>query len=168
MMLGAKSADDPFNYQEQYKLNSSELTPKENAALPYVQYYADVYSISPSLIMAILKIESVFNPNAVSGDDQAAIGYMQVDWVAAHDAGYNGTEQEWLRFDGFNPDLNIKWGTAFLRLCYARWKDSTVYEDPIKSAISAYNDGHPDKENEDRYVNFVVEYYHHYKLKVRY
>jgi len=70
---------DPFNYHGEYVLDSSQLSEQEKAALLYVEKYANEYGISPALIMAIIKQESTFNPNAI-GDNGKAIGYMQV-WL---------------------------------------------------------------------------------------
>ena len=171
--------EDPFNYQGQYIIDQAKLSGEENETLPYVQKYAQEQGISPALLMAIIKQESNFSPNAI-GDSGLAIGYMQLHWDAAYDAGYRSarggnTEEEkkaYAREDwpicGLDPFTNIKYGCGYLRICYNKHKDSSVYNDPLKNAISAYNLGWPhgpDKSNENSYVNPIVEAYKDYKTK---
>lgn len=172
--LANNVSEDPFDYQGKYVIDASKLTPAEKQALPYVQKYAYSYRISPALIMAIIKQESSFDPNAV-GDGGLAIGYMQLHWDAAYDAGYRSgrgdstdfAREDWPT-DGLNPDTNTKFGCGYLKICYNKHKDSPVYGDPIKNAISAYNLGWPhgpDKSNENSYVNPIVTNYEYYKSK---
>jgi len=160
--------EDPFTYTGKYLIDSTKLLVKENTALTYVQKYALEYKISPALIMAMIKRESNFDPNAIGdiGLPYPAYGYMQVRWPAARDAGYTGTAEQW-KTDGLDPDKNIKYGTSYLKKVYEKWKFSSVYDDPLKNAISAYNAGitaGPTKTNES-YVNDVISYYNDYKSK---
>lgn len=165
---------DPFNYQGTYVINTTELSSREKTALSFVQKYAIKYAISPALIMAIIKQESNFNPNLI-GDGGLAIGYMQLHWDAAYDAGYRsarGDSKEYAKedwpTDGLDPDTNIKYGCGYLKICYDKHKDSPVYSDPLKNTISAYNLGWPhgpDKSNESSYVNPILKNYENYWRK---
>jgi len=165
---------DPFNYQGTYVINTTELSSREKTALSFVQKYAIKYAISPALIMAITKQESNFNPKAI-GDGGLAIGYMQLHWDAAYDAGYRsarGDSKEYAKedwsTDGLDPDTNIKYGCGYLKICYDKHKDSPVYSDPLKNTISAYNLGWPhgpDKSNESSYVNPMLKNYENYWRK---
>jgi cell wall-associated NlpC family hydrolase len=100
--LGASDLDvDPFKYEGKYMLNTNEFTFKEKAALYYIQKYAIKESISPALVMGIIKHETggAFDPNTLGDkrigytgkDENMSIGYMQVWWTAAYDAGFRGT-----------------------------------------------------------------------------
>jgi len=131
--------------------------------------------------MAIIKQESNFNPDVI-GDAGLAIGYMQLHWDAAYDAGYrskrdtfedysveskNLASEDWPT-DGLDPDANVKYGCSYLKICYDKHKDSLIYDTPLKNAISAYNLGWPhgpDKINETSYVNPILENYGYYKSK---
>jgi len=134
-----------------------ELRNEEKEALPYVTKYAKNYGVSPALIMAIIRQESDFKPGATNSKS-TAVGCMGVTYLAAKDAGYKGSRKKWVKEDGKDPDTNIKYGTKYLTILYARhaknqsWR---VYDDPLKDIISAYKNGYPIKENE-WYVNEVI------------
>jgi|LGVF01.1.fsa_nt_gb cell wall-associated NlpC family hydrolase len=175
----ALAEEDIFSYRDDYKIDTAKLSDDENAAYPYVQKYAEERHISPALLMAMAKQESGFDPNAV-GDGGLAIGYMQIHWDAAYDAGYRSArggatedqkklyaKEDWPT-DGSNPDTNIKYGSGYLKIVYDQWKDSSVYNDPVKNAISAYNKGQthgPDLSNQATYVSPILTYYGNYKSK---
>ena len=166
---------DPFNYQGECELDESQLDNAEKEAIVHVQKYAEQFSISPALIMAIIRQESNFDPNAI-GDDGLSIGYMQVYWAAAYDVGYRSSRDELPDFsqeskdlakedwsiDGLDKDTNIQYGTGYMNICYNQYKDDPVYGDPLKSTVSCYNLGRttgPSMRNETTYVNPVVEFY---------
>ena len=175
----ALAEEDIFSYRDDYKIDTAKLSDDENAAYPYVQKYAEERHISPALLMAMAKQESGFDPNAI-GDGGLAIGYMQIHWDAAYDAGYRSArggatedqkklyaKEDWPT-DGLNPDTNIKCGSGYLKIVYDQWKDSSVYNDPVKNAISAYNKGRthgPDLSNQATYVSPILTYYVNYKNK---
>ena len=174
--------EDPFNYQGECVINETELNGAEKNALSHVQKYAKEQKVSPALLMAIIKKEdSSFDPNAI-GDGGLAIGYMQLHWDAAYDAGYRSarggaTEDEKKTYaredwptDGLDPDTNIKYGCSYLKIVYNQWGSSSVYGDSLKNAISAYNLGRtrgPERSNENSYVNPVLGYYGEYKDKYK-
>lgn len=170
--------EDPFGYQNEYKLDPTKLTADENSALPYVQECAKSYGISPALIMAIINHESTFNSNAV-GDGGLAIGYMQLHWDAAYDAGYRSSrgetkdlaKEDWPT-DGLDPDANVRYGCEYLGICHRKCSNSDVYAgDTLKNTLSSYNQGWPhgpDKVNEDTYVNPIISSYDNYKEKIMY
>jgi len=171
-------SEDPFDYQGEYVIDHAELNGDENAALTHVQKYAQEQAVSPALLMALIKQESSFDPDVI-GDGGLAIGYMQLHWDAAYDAGYrsnrdtsedytdkskNLAREDW-PIDGLDPDANVKYGCGYLKICYNKHKDSSIYDTPLKNAVSAYNLGWPhgpDKSNKTSYVNPVLEEYEHY------
>ena len=74
--------------------------------MPYVMKWATEYNVSPALLMAVIRQESNFNPDAVCdvGLSHPAYGYMQVRYPAASDAGYPGSAEEW-KTDGLVPEI---------------------------------------------------------------
>ena len=166
--------DDPFNYKGKYVIDKDKLSTIEKKAYSFVQKYATEQRVSPALFMAIIKQESNFNPNAI-GDGGLAIGYMQLHWDAAYDAGYRSArgdsktyaEEDWPT-DGLDPDTNIKYGSGYIKICYEKCGSRGVYGNPLKNAISAYNQGWPSGpslSNKDTYVDPVLDYYEEYKEK---
>ncbi len=101
------------------------------------------YGVAESLIYAVIKTESSFNPYAVSHAN--AYGLMQVIPATAGRDVYvrvKGKDGQPTREDLFNPAYNIDVGTAYLHLL------QTVYladiQDPQSrryAVISAYNGG---------------------------
>lgn len=83
--------------------------------------------VSPSLALAVAKVESNFNANAIS--PKGAIGVMQ---IMPRTAFYEfGVQRKKL----FNPDLNIKIGIKFLDHLISK------YNGRIDIALSHYNGG---------------------------
>ena len=100
---------DPFDYQGECELDASQLDNAEKEAIVHVQKYAEQFSISPALIMAIIRQESDFDPNAI-GDAGLSIGYMQLHWAAAYDAGYRSSRDIFSDFSQESKDLaQVDW-----------------------------------------------------------
>ncbi|HEA25830.1 MAG TPA: DUF3393 domain-containing protein [Ectothiorhodospiraceae bacterium] len=105
--------------------------------------YSKRFGVSKSLIFAIMKTESAFNPFAVSS--APAYGLMQiVPSTAGIDSyefvkGYKHTpSKEYL----FNSHQNIELGTAYLHIVDSRYLKKIT--DPVKreyATIAAYNGG---------------------------
>lgn len=133
--------------------------------LPYIQQAAKKYNIDTSLILAIIEIESSFNPYAVSRSD--ALGLMQIM--------QNTAGRDVFRAKGkfgipsrnylFNPVNNIDLGTAYLSLL------QNIYLSEITNAtsrryaiITAYNGGpssvlkvfHNDKKLATKIINKML------------
>ncbi|MCE0558583.1 MULTISPECIES: membrane-bound lytic murein transglycosylase MltC [unclassified Motilimonas] len=108
-----------------------------------VKKYSQKYDIDESLIYAVMKTESSFNPYAVSHAN--AYGLMQ---VVPSTAGRDVFEKIKLR-DGepsrqylFDPENNIDIGTAYLHILKTRYlKEITDPESLRFAIISAYNGG---------------------------
>ncbi|KKK41964.1 hypothetical protein LCGC14_2419900, partial [marine sediment metagenome] len=154
--------ENPFEFQEQYELDIDKINEEEKEALPFIMKYAKEYNLSCALIMAFIRQESDFNPNAI-GDGGRAIGYMQLWYIAVIDTyppfdgdEYNGTEADW-ESDGLDPELNIRYGARYIRIQYERVKDNRlnyedIYNDILKSTISTYQAGHSTFDNRKDYV----------------
>jgi len=111
-------------------------------------------SIDPALLMAIAKVESSFNPKAVSS--KGALGLMQLLPTTAKLVGVR---------DPFNPLENLKGGALYLKKLLEEFKDLSL-------ALAAYNAG-PEKvrayggippyPETQQYVKTVLYYYSLYK-----
>jgi len=88
-----------------------------------IYYYSKKHSVEPSLIRAIIEVESGYNPFALS--PKGAIGLMQL---------MPQTAQE-LNVDPWNPTENIEGGTRYFK------KLSEKYHHDISLALAAYNAG---------------------------
>ncbi len=97
----------------------------------YVWENSDKYNLDPYLVLAIMKIESRFDPEAVSS--RGASGLMQLmpetaNWIATQN-NFTLTENE-----VFDPELNIMMGTWYINQLLNQFGDETL-------AIASYNAG---------------------------
>lgn len=102
------------------------------AVLPFVERHSRRFRVDPLMVLAVIQVESRFNPNAVS--DQGAIGLMQLQSATARDLamelGVEWTGDELL----YDPELNIELGCAYLRRLMDRFGDQDA-------ALAAYCSG---------------------------
>jgi soluble lytic murein transglycosylase len=82
------------------------------------------YNIAPSLIEAVISVESNWQPTAVSR--KGAIGLMQLMPATSRDMGV---------YDPYDPEDNIEGGTKYLRLLLDR------FDEDLELALAAYNAG---------------------------
>lgn len=103
----------------------------------------DVYEIDPSLVLAIIQVESNFSPTAVSG--KGAIGLMQVmpstAEYLAEKLGISISGKKALH----DPFLNVRLGIYYLSLLEDRF-------DNVEDAIFAYYYG-PSRFESNRYLS---------------
>ena len=95
--------------------------------------YAAKYSLSPTLVYSVMKVESNFDPDARS--HQNAYGLMQITedtlkWAILRE----GNNAPYTAQDLFDPEINIKYGCYILSLLLQE------FEDP-GTALAAYNAG---------------------------
>ena len=89
-----------------------------------INRYARFYRLEESLVQAVIKVESNFNPNAVSR--KGALGLMQLMPKTA----------KMLKVkDSLNPEENIRGGSHYLRMMLDQFKGD------LDLALAAYNAG---------------------------
>ena len=130
-------------------LKKQSLT--ENDINMLAERYAERNNVPSSLVKAIIKHESGYNPRAVS--PKGAMGLMQLMPAVAQSMGVT---------DPFSPEENINAGTSLLK------KLLDEYNGDYKRALSAYNAGPravetyrgvPDYPETKEYVKKVIESY---------
>ncbi len=90
----------------------------------YIENIAKQYSVSPSLIKAMIQVESAYDPSAVS--PKGAKGLMQLLDSTASEFGVNNI---------FDPYENIKGGAKYLRYLL------DIFKEDLSLALAAYNAG---------------------------
>jgi len=100
------------------------LTPRGAALDTMVACYAEHYELPAEFVLAVMRIESNFDPNAVSG--AGARGLMQLMPDTGTEMGVR---------DPFDPEQNIAGGCQYLRLLLDR------YDQDERKALAAYNWG---------------------------
>jgi soluble lytic murein transglycosylase len=143
-----------------YKLYIKEM-PQARAALADSNHYdaligeaSRTYDLSFSLIKAIIRAESAFNPKAVSS--KGALGLMQI----------MPENLESLKVDDpFNPKQNIMGGSRYFKSLLER------FEGKVPLALAAYNAGPatvetyrdvPPYQETKAYVQRVMKFFHAY------
>lgn len=120
----------------------------------YIREAAEAYAVPFEFIKAVIRVESAFDPHAVS--HAGAIGLMQL---------MPATAESLNCADPFDPQANIMAGTQYLRLLTNR------YAGDINLVLAAYNagpgavgryDGIP-YEATRRYIERVFQYYNEYR-----
>ncbi len=120
----------------------NHLDKRAHKYLPIVRKAAERYGVDQSLILAIMQIESSFNPYAVSHAD--ALGLMQ---VVQHTAGVDvfRMKGKWgkpSRSYLLDPENNIDAGTAYLSLLQGNYLSGINNSTSRRYAvITAYNGG---------------------------
>jgi soluble lytic murein transglycosylase-like protein len=98
--------------------------PLERRMHAAVADHAARHAVDPDLVRAVIRVESAWNPFAVSR--KGAMGLMQLMPATAAEYGVE---------DPFNPDENIRAGVAYLRRLIDRFDGRT------ELALAAYNAG---------------------------
>lgn len=120
----------------------NHLNKRAHKYLPLVRRASELYGVDASLILAIMQIESSFNPYAVSNSD--ALGLMQ---VVQHTAGVDvfRMKGKWgkpSRGYLLDPENNIDAGTAYLSILQKSYLAGI--QNPVSrryAVITAYNGG---------------------------
>jgi len=104
-----------------------------------IQEKAAKYNVDPSLVKAMIKVESNWNERAISR--KGAMGLMQLMPVTA---------SEMNLYDPFNPEENIEGGTKYLRHLLDR------FDGNLNLALAAYNAG-PKKVKKCGFIPPIME-----------
>ncbi|MEM7828169.1 MAG: lytic transglycosylase domain-containing protein [Candidatus Aenigmatarchaeota archaeon] len=110
-----------------YKLKYRERTHfryKITTYEPYISEISNLYGVDEDLIRAVIKVESNFNPSAISR--KGAVGLMQLMPTTA-----DGLNVK----DPFNPRENLEGGVKYLRFLLDQFGGN------IEFALAAYNAG---------------------------
>jgi soluble lytic murein transglycosylase-like protein len=89
-----------------------------------IERNARTHDLRPELVRAVIQTESAFNPLALSS--KGAMGLMQL---------MPGTAEEYGVKDPYNPEENVRGGTAYLKDLLERYQGSE------ELALAAYNAG---------------------------
>ena len=100
--------------------------------------YAAEYEVDPLFILAVMKTESDFNPNAVSEAD--ARGLMQIaettfDWIKD-----KLNDETSVFSDMYTPEINIRYGTFFLHYLYQEFESLVLAAAAYHAGRGAVND----------------------------
>lgn len=129
-VLLAENCDNGTLYSFLGYENSLGLDLSTNLSSPYDAYFqeaARTYNVPVALLIAMAKVESEFNPNAVSG--AGAIGIMQLMPATAASLGVS---------DPYDPRQNIMGGAKYVAQNIEQFKN---YSNCLELAIAAYNAG---------------------------
>lgn len=123
-----------------------------------IQRHANTHGIDPTLIKAVMKAESNFNPNAMSHKGAQGLMQLMPDTARLMNVG-----------NPFDPDDNIRGGTKYLK-----YLDET-FGGNLDLVLAAYNAGPgrvreynmsiPPYEETRAFIQRVKSYYHSFKKK---
>ena len=141
-----------------YRLYHRQKSYRHYSTKKYDHYLAlasDHFGVSFSLLKAVIKVESDFNPHAVS--KKGALGLMQI--MPANFKRLRITNP-------FDPWENIMGGTYYLSQLISRFKGNITLAlaayNAGENAVDRYNDIPPYPETIN-YVEKVLRYYNHFK-----
>jgi soluble lytic murein transglycosylase-like protein len=118
-------------------LGSKDLFPgvdpsQAASVVPIVARHARRFHVDPLMVLAVIQVESRFDPDAVSS--QGAMGLMQLEGATARglamELGLQWTGDDLL----FDPDVNVLLGCAYLRQLMDRFGEQDA-------ALAAYCSG---------------------------
>ena len=128
------SLDTPKTLEERYKLSPSVrklLFPIHYPDL--VQNYSEKAGVSAFLVLGLIRQESSFNPNSLSGS--SAVGLMQLLVPTAQDMVLASESRRVSKLALMDPETNIQLGTRYLAYLNKR-----LANDPLL-VVASYNAG---------------------------
>ena len=127
----------PFDWSRRVLASSQEVfagarREQTDAVVPIVERYSRRFRLDPLVVLAVIHVESRFEPDAVSS--QGAMGLMQLQPATARDLATD-LGLEWTGDDLlFDADVNVMLGCAYLRRLMDRFGDQDA-------ALAAYCSG---------------------------
>ena len=127
----------PVDWSRRVLSGSKDLFPgagpnQAASVVPIVERHARRFHVDPLMVLAVIQVESRFDPNAVSS--KGAMGLMQLEGATARalamELGLQWTGDDLL----FDPDVNVLLGCAYLRQLMDRFGDQDA-------ALAAYCSG---------------------------
>lgn len=128
--------------------NIEKTHAQEQMLEPLINEICEKYEIEVNLVKAIIRVESVYNPKAVS-KNKTCKGLMQLSGPTAKKYGV---------CDVFDPAENIEGGVKYLRFL------KTLFKNDERKAIAAYNTGEENvirlgiQPKVKKYVDLVLVY----------
>ena len=101
--------------------------------MPEINKFALINKISPYMMIALIREESYFNPLALSSSN--AVGLTQILPSTAKEVSERRGYGKINEFLLFNPETNIKYGSAYFAQIKKQMNDSNLY------AVASYNGG---------------------------
>lgn len=115
---------------------------REELYIPIVTKWSNEYKVEPSFVMAVIRAESSFNPNAIS--TVGAIGLMQImpQYAGREVANRLGHSEQSSPNYLYDPNVNIQYGVYYLKILRDEYF-SSVKSDQSKRhlTIAGYNWG---------------------------
>jgi soluble lytic murein transglycosylase-like protein len=100
------------------------LQERQERAWPLVRHFSERENLDPALVMALVQVESHFDPRVVSG--RGARGLMQINGVTARHLGLE---------DPMDPVANLEAGTRYLATL------GKIFNNDVQLMLAAYNAG---------------------------
>ena len=118
------SPEEKFEPLRRYPKDFSQTGGQHPDIQWYIHYYSELHRVDPLLVRAIIRVESAFEPFAVS--NKGAMGLMQINRITAKHLGLRNP---------FDIRENIEGGTRYLKMLLKRY-----YWD-IHRTLASYNAG---------------------------
>lgn len=129
-------------YQVVIKMSPDWRRRREELYVPIVTKWATEYNIEPSFVMAVIRAESAFNPNAIS--PVGAVGLMQImpQYAGREVATRLGQSDLCSSSLLYDPNVNIRYGVYYLKILRDEYFSSVTADRSRRHlTIAGYNWG---------------------------
>ena len=135
--------------------SSSSTSQKMQRIVAAANKYGKQYDLNPYLILALIKVESSFNPNARSNAN--CRGLMQISYKYASSWGIDKSRL-------YEIEYNIYHGTRLLKTNFIKGMGGSVY-DGLRAYNQGINGAKKSSSNGKSYADKIMKYYNTYKTK---
>lgn len=136
-------------------VSSSSTSQKMQRIVAAANKYGKQYDLNPYLILALIKVESSFNPNARSNAN--CRGLMQISYKYASSWGIDKSRL-------YEIEYNIYHGTRLLKTNFIKGMGGSVY-DGLRAYNQGINGAKKSSSNGKSYADKIMKYYNTYKTK---